>query len=334
MPKILLNLIIVNLLLGFSLKKEIKKDYSDSGLNIHLSDYYGKDNSEDCNYCISKGRGFTNSIAKLDKEFNTIKVVEAHGSGPGELINPTHSFFNNGKLYITDHKRKIINIYDSDLNFIKHINSKFDFLNLKPYSDSLFVGKYLSVKPSKVKNKYFFVHSLFDQDFNEVIKLNEANSKKNISSICDIDYNSGKIYIVENSYDFIIHIFNSKGIKLETKVKRRPKIRFSKSEIKGEDNWFVGIDGEKYKYSILLFAVDGSGGFYISPSYTVFKDKDRFKFPLHHYDKDLNLIDKMNVDFIKGYYNRISGKTTKIKNGKLIANDFFNSILEVYKIEK
>ncbi len=67
--------------------------------------------------------GYANSrIIKLDKDGNWIKWVGTHGSGVNQFNVPHSIAYADGKLYVADRNNDRIQVYDTDLNYLKTIS--------------------------------------------------------------------------------------------------------------------------------------------------------------------------------------------------------------------
>jgi len=90
------------------------------------------------------------SIKKFNSEGVLIKKAGGKGQGPGEFLAPRLIFYKEGMLYITDERKRGIEVFDEELNYKFHIPINLPIFNLNILSNGNLV---VSVFPLN-KNDY------------------------------------------------------------------------------------------------------------------------------------------------------------------------------------
>ncbi|MBN1971942.1 MAG: hypothetical protein JW870_21500 [Candidatus Delongbacteria bacterium] len=322
--KLVLIFIIFDIIFCFEIIKTGEFDWADK--NVKMEDMPIFDNSG--NYYLVTSENC--EILKVDSNNRIVIRKKYFGNGPGELVNPTCTLFNNNCFYVYDANKVNINIYDINLNFLSSINVGSRYLSFKPIHENLVLANVAKTetidKKITIKRKLI----LLDKNFQLVKELIELE-KVQLFLKYDIDFEKKEIYLIEDSFDMIVHVFDFEGNEKSVIRNPRPKIKFSKTEVKNEDYFMTGRIDKSYKYSIQdLFVYKDK--FILVPGFQVFNDEDRLKYKIQICNRDLEEVQTQEIDFIKGSYYGISGEIVKYINGKLIVNDLFNGVLSFYEI--
>ncbi|MFA3784233.1 6-bladed beta-propeller [Melioribacteraceae bacterium 4301-Me] len=127
----------------------------------------------------------------FDKKMNLLRSIGKEGRGPEEYTFPPYICADNKNFMLVDYRTKIINVYDSNLNFIKKLYLPKDIfymlyapIKLKNYF-IIPASSYLSLD---LKKNFYVAKSLFVADSNmnfvkEILPWDEAYKNENVYAI-------------------------------------------------------------------------------------------------------------------------------------------------------
>ena len=98
--------------------------YSQNGnraLTVETGGEVAIDQESQCYYIAN---AITYQLHKFDANGTCLKQVGTQGSKPGQLINPSGMEYYNGELYVVDTGNHRIQVFDKDLNLLRHFGSE------------------------------------------------------------------------------------------------------------------------------------------------------------------------------------------------------------------
>lgn len=188
-----------------------------------------------------------NTIKKIDQGGNILTSFMRQGDGPGEVTDCGSMTILKDTVIASDYMTGKVVKYDLNGKFLtqsyrKNLRRLMDFISC---GDSGYIGFIIKYKPT---DEFMFVTRnlvLFDNSFNKVKILKEAEYKSNIVDEMDysytetfqVDNNSKKIFIASNSdKEFLIEVYDFRGNLIEKIKKHYIPVCYAEAEIKQFNN--------------------------------------------------------------------------------------------------